>query len=143
MVPHKQIERMDYNIDKFNDYQNFLYKRLMFGLKAYPKHETDKMTKEKKQSIMRLHYKAQRELNIWKQTLCNDLCNKFLKVAFPKSVLASILVEKYGNDTDINYFNKVNFKDLKINKEDIIRKFIDLRLLPLNYYKLKNEKLCK
>lgn len=131
--------KLQYEIDSLTPYQNFLYRRLMFGIKAYKEEDIMNMSENKKKAIDALYKKAQTELNLWKQSITNELCNNLLKTLFHKSVLATMLVETYGTYTNPNYFNTINFKDLGISKKDIINKLIFLKLLPENYYNLKTK----
>jgi len=132
-------KRLKYEVDEYNTYQNFLYRRLMFGIKAYKEEDIQKMSENKKNSVNALYKKAQLELNLWKQSITNELCNNLLKTLFHKSILATMLVETYGTYTNPNYFNTINFKDLGISKKDIINKLIFLKLLPENYFNLKTK----
>jgi hypothetical protein len=46
------------------------------------------------------------------------------------------MVEKFGNDTDPNYISKVNFKELGVDKRQIVTKLIQEKILPVNFYEL-------
>ena len=61
-----------YERDKFNGYQNFLYKRALFGLAVYTQEELEKMHTDKKKRIQKVHSRAQHILNLWKQELANQ-----------------------------------------------------------------------
>jgi hypothetical protein len=50
---------------------------------------------------------------------------------FPEAKITSSLLEQ--SDTSKNFKNTLRFKDLGIKKEDIVDKFIALRLLPANF----------
>jgi hypothetical protein len=140
---HKNKRYVVYEIDEFNQYQNFLYRRALFGLKVYKPEEVKTMYKAKKERIEKVHLRAQKELNLWKQSLTNKVFNAIFAKYFPKSPFANELITKYGEVTDPKYKNKIEFKDLGVKKKDIVNKLINLGVLPQNFYELKSQELCK
>ena len=126
--------------DQFNSYQNFLYKRVLFGLSVYEPDELKIMHQDKKNRINRVHRRAQSVLNIWKQQIINNITNAFFKVNFSNSNLIKDLITNYGNSTDEKFINTIDFKTLGIYKKDIIDKLIIEKILPHNFYELKPTK---
>ena len=87
--------------DQYSQYQNFLYKRALYGLKSLPTEEVEKMSKPKKIRISRVHRRAQRVLNEAKQSKSNKLLlmvylvNGFLILSLPNlCLIILILIEK-------------------------------------------------
>jgi len=122
-----------YEVDKFNKYQNFLYKRALYGLSMFEEKEIKQMHWQKRKRIIKVHKKAQNALNLYKQEKTNRYTKEFFKL-FHKSKLCKELLEDF---IDPNYINDLDFKSLKISKEDIIKIFIKNSVLPKNFYKLE------
>lgn len=122
-----------YEVDKFNKYQNFLYKRALYGLSMFEEKEIKQMHWQKRKRIIKVHKKAQNALNLYKQEKTNRYTKEFFKL-FYKSKLCKELLEDF---IDPDYINDLDFKSLKISKEDIIKIFIKNSVLPKNFYKLE------
>lgn len=127
---------IEYEKDKFNQYQNFLYKRALFGLSVYTEEEQSKMHWDKKKRIQKVHERAQEVLNKWKQLRTQELVSSLLCKLFYKSSFAKEFREKFANEYDPNYISPVEFKYLGISKEQIIEKLIEEKILPGNFYQL-------
>lgn len=127
---------VEYEQDVFNNYQNFLYKRALFGLSVYSPEELSAMHKDKKKRIIKVHQHAQNVLNLWKQELVNGFVNKIFQSLFHHSTLAKDIVDKFGNDVDDSYISKVDFKSIGIDKQQIVSKLIQEKILPKNFYEL-------
>ena len=127
----------EYERDEFNAYQNFLYKRALFGLTIYSADELSIMHWDKKKRIVKVHTRTQNVLNLWKQEIINSSVNKVLSSLFYHSRFVKEMVEKFGSDTDPNYISKVSFKDLGITKKDIVTKLMEEKILPVNFYELE------
>ena len=126
-----------YETDKYTEYQNFLYKRALYGLKSLPQAEVDKMGKQKKIRITRVHRRAQRVLNEAKQRKVIAITNKFFAKWFPDTKFTKFML---GNtDTDVKVRNTLNFKDLNIDKDEIIRIFIAEGILSSNFLSLTQD----
>lgn len=121
-----------------NDYQNFLYKRALYGLKVYTQEELDEMHPEKQERITRVYWKAQRVLNKYKQEIINEESNRIMKVLFPHSQLTKLLLTEL-NVTDPRFRNDLTFRQLGIDKPHIVNKLIERRVLPKNFYILDNK----
>lgn len=128
---------MSYEKDPYNNYQNFLYKRALYGLSVYTKEEIKVMHWEKKRRIEAVHEKAQKVLNLWKQEIVNELSTYLFRTFFPKCEYAKCLLE--NTETDPLYINDLTFKELKITKEQIIDKLIEFKVLPVTFRTLKNQ----
>ena len=126
-----------YEKDPYNQYQNFLYKRALFGLKTYSQEEIKEMHPQKCERITRVNIKAQRELNLWKQEKIIEATNKLFSL-FTRSSLAKDLINLYSKP-DPKFTSKLNFKDLGINKEDIIDRLIQKKVLPTDFLTLKQQ----
>jgi len=128
-----------YERDKFNGYQNFLYKRALFGLAVYTQEELEKMHTDKKKRIQKVHSRAQHILNLWKQELANQWVTALLSKLFWHSKFIQETEEKFGNEIDPNYISKLDFKSLGVTKEHIVNKLIQEKILPNNFYQLTKE----
>ena len=128
---------MQYEVDSYSQYQNYLYKRALYGLNALTEQELVSMCDKKKQRISRVYLKGQQAINVYKQKLTTAYSNLFFKTLFPNAPITDFLL---GNDeTDVNFKNTLTFKDLKISKEDIISVFIQEGVLPKNFLELTTD----
>ena len=126
---------MSYEQDKYTKYQNYLYKRALYGLNSLEKEELSKMCDKKKQRISNVYKKSQIVLNKFKQELTIKYTNTLFKQLFPKSTITKVLLEE--TKTDEKFKNTLTFKDLKIEKDQIIYIFIAEGILPKNFLSLK------
>ena len=133
----KAMNNSRFERDAFNAYQNFLYKRAMFGLGVYSPEELEKMNPDKKKRIQKVHLRCQHVLNIWKQQICNQFTNNLLRTFFPTRDEAKLFFVKHENSVDPMFTNTLNFKDLGIKKEHIVYKLVQEGVLPRNFYSLK------
>tara|TARA_R110001592_G_scaffold137914_2_gene356292 strand:+ start:3324 stop:3821 length:498 start_codon:yes stop_codon:yes gene_type:complete len=134
---YKKNTYTKYEVDKYSLYQNYLYKRAMFGLKSLNNDELEKICNHKKKRITMVHRKAQRVLNVAKQKKVISITNNFFKTLFPNSSFTESLLD--NSETDYKFRNNLNFKDLNINKDEIISTFIDEGVLPKNFLSLKQD----
>lgn len=125
---------------RFNDHQNFLYKRAINGMKFYTRQEAYSMPAKKRMNIEKTQRKAQRVLNVYKQEICNEITNSLFLHLFPKSQFALDLVQKFGKDIDPEFVNTLEFKDLGVTKRQIANKLISERVLPRNFYELRDDR---
>jgi hypothetical protein len=132
---HKQ--KMVYEKDEFNAQQNFLYKRVLFGLSVYSPEELAKMHWDKKKRIQKVHERAQNVLNIWKHQLTNQWTADLLGNLFWNSSFVKEYSEKFVNDIDPTYISNLEFKSLGVSKKEVINKLIEEKVLPYNFYQLK------
>ena len=91
---------------------------------------------DKKKRIQKVHQRTQNVLNLWKQEIVNGTVNKFFSHIFHHSPLAKEMVEKFGSDTDPDYISHVNFKDLGLEKKQVVSKLVQEKILPANFYEL-------
>jgi len=133
-------QNVSYERDTFNSYQNFLYKRALFGLAVYTQEELGKMHSDKRKRIEKVHKRAQHVLNLWKQELANQWATALLSKLFWHSKLVEDVEEKFGHEGDPDYISKLDFKSLGVNKEQIVTKLIKEKILPNDFYQLTTDK---
>jgi hypothetical protein len=126
---------MQYEQDKYSVYQNYLYKRALYGLDALNEKELATICSKKKQRIMNVFKKSQYVLNTHKQKVTIEYTNSIFKTLFPNAKLTKELVTL--NDVDEKFKNTLTFKDLNIDKDQIINIFIAEGILPKNFLSLK------
>jgi len=132
------FNKVQFEKDPFNSYQNFLYKRALFGLSVYQKDELEKMHWDKKRRIEKVHQRAQNVLNLWKQELSGTLIGGLLSSIFHHSTFIKELNEKFVSEKDEQYLSVIDFKSLGISKQQIVTKLIEEKILPKNFYQLTN-----
>jgi hypothetical protein len=126
---------MSYEQDKYSLYQNYLYKRALYGLDALTEKELVITCSKKKQRIINVFKRSQTVLNIYKQKLTIAYTNSIFKILFPDTSLTqNILMCK---ETDERFKNTLTFKDLNISKDNIISIFILEGILPKNFLSLQ------
>jgi hypothetical protein len=126
---------MQYESDGYSQYQNYLYKRALYGLNALTKEELDTMCSKKKQRILNVYKRAQKVLNVFKQQVTNQYSNYIFQTLFPKSPWTEAMV--VYSEVDEKYTNTLTFKDLNIGKSDIIGIFMSEGILPKNFLSLQ------
>lgn len=127
---------VQYETDEYNQYQNYLYKRALFGLNALTKEELDTMCSKKKQRIMNVYKRAQSVLNVYKQSITIKYTNQIFQSLFPHSPWTDAMIA--NSETDEKFINTLNFKDLGIDKQQIIAIFISEGVLPKNFLSLES-----
>jgi len=121
---------------KLNPYQHFLFKRVLHGINVYNQQDLNKMHWDKKRRIRKVWTRGQKELNAWKQVICNGSANKVFKVFHNSKLAKNILDIPVENTCDL-YKNTISFKDLGIKYEDVILFFMGKGLLTKNYLQVK------
>ncbi len=124
-----------YESDGYSQYQNYLYKRALYGLDALTQQELATMCSKKKQRIINVYKRAQTVLNVLKQKATIHYTNLLFKTLFPKSPLTDSLLE--CSEVDERFKNTLTFKDLNISKQQIISIFIAEGILPKNFLSLQ------
>jgi hypothetical protein len=124
-----------YESDGYSQYQNYLYKRALYGLDALKQEELASMCSKKKQRIINVYKRAQTVLNIAKQQATIHYTNLLFKTLFPKSPLTDSLIE--CSEIDEKFKNTLTFKDLNISKQQIVSIFISEGILPKNFLSLQ------
>ena len=125
---------INYNNDNLNNYQNYLYKRALYGLKGLPETELFSMCLAKQKRINKVHYRAQRLLNVYKHSMTKKVTDVLLLSLFPKSLLAQSIANY--QEVDETFTNTLSFKDLGISKKEIIELFIQEKILPGNFFSI-------
>lgn len=126
---------MKYDQDSYSNYQNYLYKRALYGLSSINQEELDTMCSKKKQRIINVYKRAQVVLNTLKQQATIGYTNFLFKTLFPNSPITQFLLTE--TETDTTFKNTLNFKDLGIDKSQIIAIFIAEGVLPKNFLSLE------
>jgi hypothetical protein len=126
-----------YETDGYSQYQNYLYKRALYGLDALSQQELATMCSKKKQRIVNVYKRAQIVLNKFKQQVTVQYTNFIFKTLFPNSPITDFLTA--DTETDDKFKNTLTFKDLGINKEQIISIFMAEGILPKNFLSLDKD----
>ena len=126
---------VQYEQDGFTSYQNYLYKRALYGLDALTEKELATMCSKKKQRIINVYKRAQVTLNKFKQQVTIKYSNAIFETLFPNSPITQFLLA--DTEADEKFKNTLTFKDLGIEKKDIIAIFIAEGILPRNFFDLK------
>ena len=127
----------EYEKDNYNNYQNHLYKRALYGLSAFTQAELATMCSKKKQRVSKVYIKGQNIINLYKQKITNAYSNFIFKTLFPESPLTQFLVET--EETDVEYKNTLSFKELGISKDQIVNIFVAEGILPKNFHSLQRD----
>ena len=98
------------------------------------------MCSKKKQRIINVYKRAQVTLNKFKQQLTIKYSNAIFEHLFPNSPITQFLLA--DTETDEKFKNTLTFKDLGIEKKDIIAIFIAEGILPKNFFDLKDAPLA-
>jgi len=136
-VTKRPYQNIVFEKDQYNQYQNFLYKRALFGLSIYTPEELQVMHVAKKKRISKVHKRTQEILNSWKQELSHAITSAFLTKFFGKSSFVKEYSEKFAGVTDPEYISTTEFRELGITKDQIIAKLIREKILPHNFYEIK------
>ena len=128
---------MKYETDGYSQYQNYLYKRALYGLDALTQQELATMCSKKKQRIVNVYKRAQIVLNKFKQQVTIQYSNFIFKTLFTNSPITDFLTA--DNETDDKFKNTLTFKDLGINKEQIVSIFMAEGILPKNFLSLDKD----
>ena len=126
---------LQYEQDKYSEYQNYLYKRALYGLNSLTEQEIVTMCSKKKQRIVNVYKRAQLVLNKLKQDITISYSNFIFKTLFPNSPITEYLLS--DTETDSAFKNILTFKDLDINKDKIITIFMSEGILPKNFLSLE------
>jgi len=131
----KPVRYQDFEQDKYNTYQNYLYKRALYGLDSLSVDEFNTMCSKKKSRIVNVYNRTQVVVNNYKHKVTKQLTDKLLTSLFPNSSLISELCNY--DDVDNNYKNTLTFKDLCIQKDALVQLFISEGILPKNFLSLE------
>lgn len=136
LAPSKYQE---FEKDKYSLYQNYLYKRALYGLDSLSVEELNNMCSKKRSRIVNVYNRGQLVVNNYKHQITKKLTDKLLTSLFPNSSLISELCSY--DDIDNNYKNTLTFKDLSIEKDMIVELFISEGILPKNFLSLEKNQL--
>lgn len=136
LAPSKYQE---FEKDKYSPYQNYLYKRALYGLDSLSVEELNTMCSKKRSRIVNVYNRGQLVVNKYKHQITKKLTDKLLTSLFPNSSLISELCGY--DDIDNNYKNTLTFKDLSIEKDMIVDLFITEGILPKNFLSLEKNQL--
>jgi hypothetical protein len=128
---------MQYETDKYSQYQNYLYKRALYGLDALSQEELATMCSKKRQRIINVYRRSQVVLNKFKQQVTIQYSNFIFKTLFPNAPITDFLLSEHQTDDKVK--NTLTFKDLNISKDDIISIFIQEGVLPKNFLSLTHD----
>jgi hypothetical protein len=128
---------IQYEQDRYSSYQNYLYKRALYGLDALTKQELATICSKKKQRIINVYKRAQVILNKFKQQVTIQYTNFIFKTLFPKSPVTDFLLA--DTEIDEKFKNTLTFKELGISKDQIITIFITEGILPKNFLSLERD----
>lgn len=131
----KPVKYQDFEQDKYSTYQNYLYKRALYGIDSLSLEELNSMCGKKKSRILNVYNRAQLVVNNYKHRVTKQLTDKLLVSLFPNSSLISEL-NNY-EDMDANYKNTLTFKDLCIHKDQLVELFMLEGILPKNFLSLE------
>lgn len=118
----------------FNDIQQFVYRKALYGLAVYTPEDVKTMEPREKFAIIRTQRKAQHLINVLKI----DTINQTVRDLFGKFFWNSDQGKEFVDDkhTDYNEVCNMSFKDLGINKHMIAQKLIDSKVLPADFFQL-------
>ena len=128
---------MQYETDGYSQYQNYLYKRALYGLDSLSENELATMCSKKKQRVINVYKRAQVTLNQFKQQVTIAQSNFIFRTLFPKSPITDFLLA--DTEVDEKFKNTLTFKDLGITKEQIISIFMAEGILPKNFLSLERD----
>lgn len=119
--------------------QQKAYRIALYGLSVFTPDELSSLSFLEKNRIVTNQKKVQRLLDKWKQEICHKKIGSFVTKFFKmtdslknKDLFKFATYDYY----DSNNKNKMDFKDLGINKDMIVQKLMSAGLLPRNYYEL-------
>lgn len=119
----------------FNDVQQFLYRKALYGLAVYKPDHVVRMDRSEKFETIRMQQKAQHVINVFKITMINQWVKSLFSKMFWNSEFAEEFVdEKYD---DYNEVCNMSFKDLGITKHMIAQKLVEANVLPDNFFQME------
>lgn len=132
IYPKSELEDVE-----LNRIQKRLYKEVVYGLRAYPQRKLAKMPEEQKQEIIETYKKASNQLNFWKQKILRDLSTAMVTKCWYDPLARLFMTPGLRVDPDFRV--KLTFNQLGIRQDQIIAHLIKCRILPKNFYELKEE----
>jgi len=123
----------EFSYKTLNPRQHKLFKRVLHGFGAFKKEEVSSMHWEKKRRIKKVWRRGQKVINSFKQQVANVYANQIFSMFDACKCITDIPVD----EIDHNNVNINTLKELGINYDDLILVFIQHKLLPSNFFKLK------
>lgn len=120
----------------FNNQQNKLYKRLIYGIEAMTKSELVELSTMEIRQINRDHRKAMKVLNAWKNQVVSSYVDKLFGEMFWNSSIAEEMINFSKEDDYEDQENTLSFKDLGLSKKQVAGKLIENGLLPVNFFQM-------
>ena len=123
-----------------NEYQEFLFNRLMYGLDIYEPAHLERLYKDQRKRIIKRHVETREILNQWRCDIVYNLSNSILSM-FSQRMLEDKLKRKPIVDLNAKPLKSeltevLSFQELGITRTQIIEKLIKSRILPSNFYEL-------
>ena len=88
----KPVRYQVFEQDKYSTYQNYLYKRVLYGLDSLTIEELNSMCSKKKTRIINVNKRAQLIINNQKHKVTKQLSDKLLSSLFPNSLLIQEII---------------------------------------------------
>ena len=134
-TPH--IQKLLKSEPRLNKYQTMLYDRAVQGLYAYDHKVVKNMHWHKQKRIKHLHKRATQCINLLKQEVVNDWCNKIFGTMFPTGN-ASFLFSSKDIEADPEFVSNLELNSLGVSKHMIIDRLLLHGVLPKDFYDLRN-----
>lgn len=116
-----------------NPYQLAMYKKALYGLKAFDPIERNKLDEEEKRSISYQNDRAWRILNEWKQELTTKFIEQTFFRFFPKAPRTSTLDILIKPVKVKDFRIDLSFKDMGVNDNQIAKKLLSAGVLPKEF----------
>ena len=120
----------------FNEVQNKMYRRIVYGVEALNKAELTTMSKNEISKIQKDYSRAQVILNRYKNQVMNQSLNGFLEKHFWNSPIAREMIDFSDDPDTVHEENTLSFKELGINKKQVAGKLIEHGFLPVDFFYL-------
>jgi hypothetical protein len=118
-----------------NPHQVKLYRLAMYGVDALNEEEKNNLNFKESLKIIKNKEYTQKMINRWKQELIVKSVDDLFLSLFPKSKFIKNITNL--NDYSDTIINETSFKELGINRKQLLNKLIEWKSLPLNFYQLK------
>jgi len=122
-------------LTEFNSYQRLLYERAMFGLGVYSAQEIKDMDRKKRKRIIKVHKRTKRIINVWKQEIIISLSDYIFEKYVPR--MSENIKKLVACEPDPEVHCDMDLSKLGIKKKEIVKKLIEEKVLPQNFYELK------
>ena len=116
-----------------NKNQISLYKKALYGLKAFDPIEAKRLDEEERRSIAYQNKRTWAILNQWKQELTAHFIEHTFFRLFPKAPRTSTLDILIKPVKAADFKMDLSFKDLGVSEDDIARKLAKAGILPKEF----------